>query len=224
MRFLLSICSSFLRNHAYWPQKKKKKTASVFPTKIDPWTVMKAMPQQWYWWAYKFWGNWISLSLWGFLKCKLGPSHYTTVACGFCSGHSNSSWIGLGCVTARGGWRFLLMPLANLFDAMFMHVTSNVHWEKTHHSAWFLCVLISTGVLMLASAEMSLPVAVLDLSGAFMFSFFTRYCQQCPSAVVAVLYLHVCSLHWQLLLNFLLEFEQLLGEQPQQTQQTWIIL
>lgn len=24
MRFLLSICSSFLRNHAYWPQKKKR--------------------------------------------------------------------------------------------------------------------------------------------------------------------------------------------------------
>lgn len=77
---------------------------------------------------------------------------------------------------------------------------------------------------MLASAEMSLPVAVLELSGAFMFSFVTRYCQQCPSAVVAFLYLHVCSLHWQLLLNFLLQFEQLLGEQPQQTQQTWIIL
>lgn len=55
---------------------------------------------------------------------------------------------------------------------------------------------------MLASpAEMSLPVAVLELSGPFMFSFFTRYCQHCPSAVVAVLYLHVCSLHWQLLLT-----------------------
>lgn len=226
MRFLLSICSSFLRNHAYWPQKKKKRPVS-FQQKSIPGQLWKPCHSNGIDELINF-GETESVSvlnsLWGFLKCKLGPSHYTTVACGFCSGHSNSSWIGLGCVTARGGWRFLLMPLANLFDAMFMHVTSNVHWEKTHHSAWFLCVLISTGVLMLASAEMSLPVAVLDLSGAFMFSFFTRYCQQCPSAVVAVLYLHVCSLHWQLLLNFLLEFEQLLGEQPQQTQQTWIIL
>lgn len=56
---------------------------------------------------------------------------------------------------------------------------------------------------MRAPVEMSLPVAVLELSGAFTFSFFTRYCQQCPSAVVAVLYLCVCSLHWQSLLNFL---------------------
>lgn len=114
-----------------------------------------------------------------------------------------------------------LMPSANLFDAMFMHV---VQWGKTHGSVWFLHVLISPGVLMLASAEMSLPVAVLELSGAFVFSLFTHYCQQCPSAVVLVLYLHVCSLYWQSLLNFLLEFEQLLGELPQQTQQTWIIL
>lgn len=52
---------------------------------------------------------------------------------------------------------------------------------------------------MLASVEMSLPVAVLEISGAFIFSFFTRYCQQCPSAVVAVLYLLVCSLHWQVI-------------------------
>lgn len=94
------------------------------------------------------------------------------------------------------------MPSANLLDAMFMHVPPNVHWGKTYHSAWFLHVLISTGVLMLASAEMSLPVAVSELSGAFMFSSFARYCQQRPSAVVAVLYLQVCSLHSQTLLEF----------------------
>lgn len=95
------------------------------------------------------------------------------------------------------------MPSANLLDAMFMHVTSSVHWGNTHHSAWFLHVLISTRVLMLAFVEMSLPVAVLELSVAFMFSLFAHYCQQCPSAVVAVLYLRVCSLHWQSFLNFL---------------------
>lgn len=135
MRFLLSICSSFSRNHTYWPQKNP--VYNICPISFQQKSICgqfwKPCHSNGIDELINFGANWISLYidlLVGLFEVQTKPfSLHNHCMCVLLRPFKKLLDRARLCDCQR--WLALpLMPSANLLDAMFVHVTSNVQQGK----------------------------------------------------------------------------------------------